>query len=291
MITFTLMVASAGLSYVVYSRNRAIWLRDYLSYAFLYALWLLFATWVHFQQAYLPEPMPQLTVLFAWVRAVISLPIFYVGPLFFIQAAGIPRSRTVRLAMLGVVVALTLLVVAFLRFQLPLLARAVTLASNMGFAWVATFATLRLRRRSANPARPMFPVVAYSMVAYLALAVLSVVLPFVVPSPLGVQLNVIATGAFLFVWAIVAIIVHLRWIGGHEQAREPIPAAFVSDYTISPREAEILRVLVTGKTSGEIGEELFISQRTVEAHLYRIYRKCNVSNRVELLNRIAEYRA
>ncbi|MFW5685837.1 MAG: helix-turn-helix domain-containing protein [Spirochaetota bacterium] len=289
-IAFALLIASAGFSYIVYARNRALWLRDYLIYTVAYALWLLFATWAYFQQAYLAEARPGLTMVFVWVRAAASLPIAYWGPLFLLQAAGVARSRRVRGAMVGVTAVLALVILAFLVFGMPLLGRSVTAVFNLGFSVLATYAALRMNRRSPNPAGPMLPVVVYFAISYVVLVVLSTLLPFVLPGEIGIQVNALASGAFLFLWAIVAMLVSLRWIGGHEEAREPIPPAFISDYGISPRESDILRVLVTGKTSGEIGEDLCISQRTVEAHLYRIYRKCNVTNRVELVNRIGEYR-
>ncbi len=69
-----------------------------------------------------------------------------------------------------------------------------------------------------------------------------------------------------------------------------LPDAFITDYRVTAREIEILAILAQGKTAAEIGQTLFISQRTVAAHLYNVYRKCGVKNRVELLRKIAEYR-
>lgn len=52
-----------------------------------------------------------------------------------------------------------------------------------------------------------------------------------------------------------------------------------SAITISPREREILRLVAQGKTNRKIGEELFISEKTVERHLSNMFGKLGVSNR------------
>jgi DNA-binding NarL/FixJ family response regulator len=51
------------------------------------------------------------------------------------------------------------------------------------------------------------------------------------------------------------------------------------DFT--PRELEVLRLVVEGKTNGEIGVALGISEKTVEKHLDAIFRKMSVVSRVE----------
>lgn len=59
---------------------------------------------------------------------------------------------------------------------------------------------------------------------------------------------------------------------------EELPA-FVEDLT--DREIEVLRHAAQGLTNKRIGEILFISDRTVQGHLQRIYRKLNVTTRTE----------
>jgi two-component system, NarL family, response regulator LiaR len=50
---------------------------------------------------------------------------------------------------------------------------------------------------------------------------------------------------------------------------------------ITPRELEVLKLLVEGKTNLEIGLILEISEKTVEKHLESIYEKLDVSSRTE----------
>lgn len=51
---------------------------------------------------------------------------------------------------------------------------------------------------------------------------------------------------------------------------------------LSPRERQIVLCVLEGKTNRTIEQELFIGRRTVESHLYSIYRKMGVKNRLQL---------
>lgn len=55
--------------------------------------------------------------------------------------------------------------------------------------------------------------------------------------------------------------------------------------SLSAREHEILELLVKGRLYKEISSTLGISQETVRKHVYNIYRKLHVNNRVEAYNK------
>ncbi len=50
---------------------------------------------------------------------------------------------------------------------------------------------------------------------------------------------------------------------------------------LTKREIEVLTLVIEGKSSKEVAEQLFVSKRTVDFHLANIYEKLNVSNRVQ----------
>jgi DNA-binding NarL/FixJ family response regulator len=54
---------------------------------------------------------------------------------------------------------------------------------------------------------------------------------------------------------------------------------------LSKREKEILEMLSTGLLYKEIAEKLSISSETVRKHVYHIYEKLHVSNRIEAVNK------
>lgn len=81
-----------------------------------------------------------------------------------------------------------------------------------------------------------------------------------------------------------------RTLGSYYQSRpllgtnpEQVSAA-LARYHISEREAEIVRLLVQGRSYRDIEEELFISLKTVKTHVYNIYKKMGIKSRWQLLN-------
>jgi len=49
---------------------------------------------------------------------------------------------------------------------------------------------------------------------------------------------------------------------------------------LTPRELEILQLVLAGKTNKEIAHEVFISKKTVEFHLDHIYSKIGLRTRL-----------
>jgi DNA-binding CsgD family transcriptional regulator len=52
---------------------------------------------------------------------------------------------------------------------------------------------------------------------------------------------------------------------------------------ISAREQEIIHLVMQGKSNKDIEDALFISLPTVKKHIYSVYKKMNVKNRLELI--------
>jgi two-component system, NarL family, response regulator NreC len=70
-------------------------------------------------------------------------------------------------------------------------------------------------------------------------------------------------------------------LGARIAATPPEPAGPPDGLT--ERELEILRLIALGHTNAEIGEQLFLSVRTVESHRSHIQRKTGHSTRAELV--------
>lgn len=54
---------------------------------------------------------------------------------------------------------------------------------------------------------------------------------------------------------------------------------------LTPRENEILDLLAQGFRNKEIAEQLHVSVNTIRTHIYNIYEKLHVQNRIEALNK------
>lgn len=63
------------------------------------------------------------------------------------------------------------------------------------------------------------------------------------------------------------------------------PAADLSQ--LSEREAQVARAVAAGKSNKEVAEQLFISERTVKAHLGAVFEKLGVRDRVQLVLHLA----
>ena len=73
-----------------------------------------------------------------------------------------------------------------------------------------------------------------------------------------------------------------RHAEGAEVPQQPDPAGEAAPAaTLTARELDVLRLVADGLPDAEIGEKLFISTRTVNAHLRSIYAKLDVSSRKE----------
>jgi DNA-binding CsgD family transcriptional regulator len=58
-------------------------------------------------------------------------------------------------------------------------------------------------------------------------------------------------------------------------------------HQLTPQERHVALSVAAGRTNPEIAAELFLSRKTVEAHLTRVYRKLGVRSRVSLSRRMA----
>ena len=61
-----------------------------------------------------------------------------------------------------------------------------------------------------------------------------------------------------------------------------------ANFGLSPREVEIVCRVMAGRSNRDLEDDLLISESTVKNHLYNIYRKLGVKNRVELFRRFTE---
>ena len=108
--------------------------------------------------------------------------------------------------------------------------------------------------------------------------------PFSAASDLGVAFaGLLALYAYLFLFT-DRDVSELTVVVGEVDCFEEACRRIVEKHALSKREAEILPLALRGRTSERIGQELFISKNTVDTHLRRIYAKCEVGSRQELID-------
>ncbi len=82
----------------------------------------------------------------------------------------------------------------------------------------------------------------------------------------------------------VAVLVILQGVGEASEARVD---AFAATHGLSPREREVVHLLVQGLTTLAIADTMSISTHTVRDHIKHLYRKTGTRSRSELLGLIA----
>lgn len=61
-----------------------------------------------------------------------------------------------------------------------------------------------------------------------------------------------------------------------------------AELLLSKRELEVLDLLILGKTNMQISEDLYLSPHTIKTHCRNIYKKLNVSNKIELIAKASD---
>jgi DNA-binding NarL/FixJ family response regulator len=113
------------------------------------------------------------------------------------------------------------------------------------------------------------------------------------------QANVIVFGAPDDAGSIAAAIAggargYLRWDASHAEVcaalahalagvelAGPRPLGQDADVRLTARELQVLVGMTEGKSNGEIGRELFLSEDTVKTHARRLFRKLGVNDRAQ----------
>lgn len=57
--------------------------------------------------------------------------------------------------------------------------------------------------------------------------------------------------------------------------------------TLTKRERQTLKRIIQGQSNLEIAEALFVAESTVKTHVYKLYKKLNVSCRKEIINKVS----
>lgn len=74
----------------------------------------------------------------------------------------------------------------------------------------------------------------------------------------------------------------IRFLAGEPPARSPVDPAL---FQLTTREMELLRWVAKGYTTQRIADQLCLSTETVKKHMSNVFRKLQVKNRIEAINK------
>lgn len=110
---------------------------------------------------------------------------------------------------------------------------------------------------------------------------------------LGAKGYVLKTSNSITVKEAISTVAQGKTYFGDEVTAPPVLSEFVDDFTkryqITKREVEILRMIAEGLTTRQIGERLFVSEFTINAHRRNICRKLNIYTPIGLVNFAREH--
>ncbi|WP_070138580.1 response regulator [Crocinitomix algicola] len=69
-------------------------------------------------------------------------------------------------------------------------------------------------------------------------------------------------------------------------ARQAPTKNLQTNFGLTEREFEILKILASGKTYNQIAEQLYISPGTIRKHIENLYRKLGVNNKIDAINKL-----
>jgi DNA-binding CsgD family transcriptional regulator len=258
----------------------------YLLIVLVFDLWLLTFTYLFFTDVYLRPLSPGVRLTLGLVRTIVSGTILFLYGELVLRMAGRRPTRLVRLLLLlapGIYCAAVL--VALRSITLPL-AGIVTILYYAYLTALGMHANLARKPQQGMVPENLRVFLRFSTVAFAVLILSGIPYFFGYAGSLA---NVLPRAALCLCWGIAEISVFLRRGYRAERGDEPLHPDFLEDFGITPRESEVIKLVCEGKTIRGISDSLFVAEKTVETHLYNIYRKCGCKNRVELANIVHRY--
>ena len=209
-------------------------------------------------------------------------------PLFFHSLAGIQPSL-LRVRLYWLVVAVT--VISSLGYHITGNINFVTFALHPALFGSIFYCMALMVKNYSDIGDPLvkksvkvFLMVSVPFIPLIVLDASSAVIPLF---PMSGIYSTLTLPAYFFTINVLGIIFALRFFDRPAYFdNNSLTQYFSEAHDITAREKDIIIHLLEGKSNKEIGESLFISHKTVENHLSRIYQKTGVRNRLELVSLI-----
>ncbi len=193
------------------------------------------------------------------------------------------RSRGLNLAAALLAASISLSAAALALAGFPAAARGLVLGAKdaailYAVAWIAAY---RERRHDGELENALHYVMIGTVIAFPVLA-------FSEFAPARIQRTLFPGGEslatfpiFFLVWSLSYIVC---WFSGYVRPRDASDAAyrnFAERFGLSPRESEVMRLLLDGRSYKEIMSDLSLAMPTVKTHVGSIYRKTGCNNKMQ----------
>ncbi|WP_320121307.1 LuxR C-terminal-related transcriptional regulator [uncultured Sphaerochaeta sp.] len=283
---FTALFGTFILSFIKQKEHYERFRAQYLWYVAISWIWFMlqFIGFVH--NTFLDQPNLTLVAFNGIMRALISIVITYsIAALLGSIKHGKVTSRFHWIGLLASLATAVLLIV-IIGFQLLSIGPVFTATVNslIGIAFFGI--RVSVRGQQTYRVRRMGSFLVISGTSYLLFGVYAILF-LLFPSAYRPVYDALSTALFILAWCVNDVFIFLKELSEETTAEETDSwSSFCESFSLTVREREIVSNLVQGLSYKEIADRLSISPRTVETHVYRIFKKCSVSNKIELTQKI-----
>lgn len=296
-IAFSIGMASLAIAIVSYMKTHVRFMRDYVCFYLAFTLLVTTSAVYSYFEANLPDLAPAVFLALDYLDVLAVHLLIFVFPAFAHGFLGVShrKLRNIIFGIIAIVVYVMLHFFGLLTYyvqasrafehavEFPDIVLVGVVAYAFGISWHA------FRTSAPSPEKNFART--FWMLCGMALVVVVCDIVLYVES---VTLFPILYGSFGLVFARHFIVHNLRppYIPSDDMAKESfaVSESILEPFHFSPREKDVLPLLLQGYTNSQIAEELYISLNTVKTHIRNIYQKVGVKRRYELLARFKDLR-
>ena len=282
---FSLLFGIFFLTLVSRKTNRHIMFDQYLWYIGLSWMWFLFQFIGFVYLTVLKREARSILTVNTLIRYAFTIMVFYRIPLFLdtIITGEISKNSKKISIIVGCGTLGLLILLGVIRSVVIGPYVTVLFKGLVGSSFLYAFA--RIRQQQSYRAKRMRSFLVISSVAFLFFSWYAIIFN-VFPNLQRPGFDPFVSAVYIIVWCLNDAMIYLREFSSIGIRERNQMDNFHDRYKLSEREQEIVRLLVDGMSYKEIAFQLSLSPRTVETHIYRIFKKCSVSTKLELINKM-----
>jgi DNA-binding CsgD family transcriptional regulator len=222
------------------------------------------------------------------LQAIGGLGFIFTAPYFYHSLLGLQVVSWQRFAFLGVDVIVLLAALAYLVFPAHPVAIAVLIGSLFGMiAYGLVLISVKMRTVADAILKRALRIFLVLTLCFFPLMLIDSVLAYAAFLSVFRFLEGLAQPLYFLALNCLTIAFGMKYLNRPAYAeKDRLTEYFKSTFGITEREGEIILRLLNGEGGKEIGAALFISAKTVENHIYNLYQKLSVKNRVQLFQLI-----